>query len=96
MAPKTLFKPSPRTASVQVMARFVLRIVILVSFAMLGSIGFARSLETLLWMSIVLCVVVAAMRRETLFQAALNHWDETVAYAALYALVCGLSQAAPA
>ena len=96
MALKSLFKPSPRTQSVQVLARFALRIVILVIFATLGSIGFARSLVTLLWMSIILCVVVAVMRRETLFRNTLNHWDETVAYAALYALVCGLSQAAPA
>ena len=96
MALKPLFKPSPRTQSVQVLARFVLRIVILVIFATLGNIGFARSLETLLWMSIILCVVVAVMRRERLFQPTLNHWDETVAYAALYALVHGLSQAVPA
>jgi hypothetical protein len=95
MALKPLFKPSPRTQSVQVLARFVLRIVILVVFATLGSIGFARSLATLLGMSIVLCVVVAVMRRETLFRATLNHWDETAAYAALYVLVSGLSQAAP-
>jgi hypothetical protein len=95
MALRSLFKPSPRTQSVQVLARFFLRIVILVIFATLGSIGFARSLATLLWMSIILCVVVAIMRRETLFRATLNHWDETVAYAALYALVCGLSQPAP-
>jgi hypothetical protein len=96
MALKPLFKPSPRTQSVQVLARFALRIVILFIFATLGSIGFARSLVTLLWMSIILCVVVAVMRRETLFRTTLNHWDETVAYAALYALVCGLSQATPA
>jgi hypothetical protein len=96
MAPRPLFKPSPRTQSVQVLARFFLRIVILVTFATLGSIGFARSLAALLWMSIVLCVVVAVMRRESLFPAALNHWDETVAYAAFYMLVCDLSQAVPA
>jgi hypothetical protein len=96
MALKPLFKPSPRTQSVQVLTRFALRIVILVIFATLGSVGFARSLTTLLWMSIILCVVVAVMRRETLFRTTLNHWDETVAYAALYALVCGLGQATPA
>jgi hypothetical protein len=96
MALRPLFKPSPKTQSVQVLARFVLRIAILLTFASLGSVGFARSLSTLLWMSIILCVVVAVMRRESLFRATLNHWDETVAYGALYALVCDLSQAAPA
>jgi uncharacterized membrane protein len=96
MALKPLFKPSPRTQSVQVLARFFTRIIILVIFATLGSIGFARSLATLLWMSIVLCVVVGIMRRETLFRTTLNHWDETIAYAALYALICSLNQATPA
>ena len=95
MALRPLFKPSPRTQSVQVLARFALRIVILVIFATLGGIGFAKSLATLLWMSIILCVVVAIIRRESLFRSALNHWDETVAYAALYALVCGLGQSGP-
>jgi hypothetical protein len=78
-----------------VLARFCLRLTILTVFAAFGSIGFARSLAALLWMSIVLCVVVAIMRRETLFRDTLNHWDETIAYAALYALLCGLSQSAP-
>jgi hypothetical protein len=78
-----------------VLARFCLRLTILTVFAAFGSIGFARSLAALLWMSIVLCVVVAIMRRETLFRDTLNHWDETIAYAALYALLCRLSQSAP-
>ena len=78
-----------------VLARFCLRLTILTAFAAFGSISFARSLAALLWMSIVLCIVIAVMRRETLFRAPLNHWDETVAYAALYALLCGLGQSAP-
>ena len=60
--------------STQVMVRFGLRMIILVLFASFGGIGFGRSLAALLWMSTVLSV-------------ALNHWDETVAYAALFALV---------
>ena len=66
--------------------------VILAGFAAFGSIGFGRSLATLLWMSIILCAVVGTMRREPVFQTSLNHWDETAAYAALYALVSGLNQ----
>ena len=57
---------------------------ILVIFAAFGSIGFGRSLAALLWMAIILCAVIGAMRREQPFGAALNHWDETVAYAALF------------
>jgi hypothetical protein len=73
--------------SIQVIVRFFLRISILVIFAAFGAIGFGRSLAALLWMAIILCAVIGAMRREPPFDIVLNHWDETVAYAALFALV---------
>jgi hypothetical protein len=62
------------------------------SFSQFGSIGFGRSLATLLWMSTILSAVVAVMRREPPFDAALNHWDESVTYAAMCMLVSGLNQ----
>ena len=76
------------------MLRFGLRMIILVIFAAFGSIGFGRSLVALLWMSTILSAVIGAVRREPPFDTILNHWDETAAYAALCALVSGLSQAA--
>ena len=76
------------------LVRFCLRIIILVIFAAFGSIGFGRSLAALLGMSIILSAVIGTMRREPPFDAALNHWDETVAYAALFTLVSGFNQAA--
>ena len=79
----------------QVLIRFFVRISILVAFAAFASIGFARGLAALLWMSIVLCAVVGTMRREPPFGAALNHWDETVAYAAVFALVSSFTHSAP-
>ena len=75
--------------SSQVLIRFGLRMIILVAFAALGGAGFGRSLVALLWMSIVLCAVAGAMKREPLLNAVLNHWDEMVAYAALCCLVMG-------
>ncbi len=75
--------------------RFCLRMIILVIFATLGSIGFARSLAALLWMSAILAAVIGAMRRERMMDTVLNHWDEMVAYAALCCLVSGFNQAAP-
>ena len=78
--------------SAQVLIRFCVRLLILIVFAMFGSIGFGRSLAALLWMSTILCAVVAAIRREPPFDAMLNHWDEMVAYAALCMLVSGLNQ----
>jgi len=77
--------------STQVVVRFCLRMIILVIFATLGSIGFARSLATLLWMSILLSVVIAVMKRERPFDTILNHWDETVAHTALFCLVHSFS-----
>lgn len=81
--------------STQVLVRFFLRISILVIFAAFASIGFGRGLATLLWMSIILCAVIGTIKREQPFGTALNHWDETVAYAALFALVSGLNHPAP-
>jgi hypothetical protein len=78
-----------------VLIRFGLRITILVIFAAFGSIGFGRSLAALLWMSTILGAVIAAMRREPPFDTILNHWDETVVYAALCCLVSEFNQTAP-
>jgi hypothetical protein len=38
-------------------------------------------------MSIILCALAGLVRREPLFGAFLNHWDEGVAFGALFALV---------
>jgi hypothetical protein len=81
--------------SAQVIVRFGLRMIILVVFATLGGIGFARSLVALLWMSAIFSAVVGAMRREPPFDKTLNHWDETVAYAALCCLASAFNEAAP-
>ena len=81
--------------STQVLVRFTLRMILLAIFASLGSIGFGRSLAALLWMSTILSAVVGAMRREPPFDAVLNHWDETAAYAALCCLVSAINQTAP-
>jgi hypothetical protein len=78
--------------SMRVIARFAVRIALLAAFAAFGSIGFGKSLATLLWMSIILCTVVGLMRREPLFGAALNHWDEGIAFGALFALVHVLNE----
>ena len=77
------------------LVRFFLRMSILVVFAAFASIGFGRGLAALLWMSIILCAVIGAMRREPPFGAVLNHWDETVAYAALFALVSSFNHSVP-
>jgi hypothetical protein len=80
--------------STQVMVRFGLRLVILIIFASFASTGFGKSLAALLWMSTIFSAVVGTVRREPLFDAALNHWDETAAHAALCCLTVSLHHAA--
>jgi hypothetical protein len=46
-------------------------------------------------MSTILCAVIGAMRREPPLDAVLNHWDETVAYAALFSLVSAFNHSVP-
>jgi hypothetical protein len=82
--------------STQVIVRFILRTSILVFFAAFGVIGFGRSLAALLWMSIILSAVIGTMKREQPFGIVLNHWDETVAYAALFSLVSSFNHSVPA
>lgn len=56
----------------RLIARFAVRIALLVAFAAFGSVGFARSLSALLWMSIILCALAGLVRREPLFGAVLR------------------------
>jgi hypothetical protein len=78
-----------------VLARFCIRLVILVSFAAFGGVGFGASLAALLAMATILCTIVATVRREAIFARALNHWDESVAYAALYFVCVALNLSSP-
>ena len=83
---------SRKLGSAQVLVRFGFRLFILVAFATFGGIGFGKSLAALLWMSTILCAVIAIVRREPPFDAVLNYWDEMVTYAAMCMLVSGLNQ----
>ncbi len=87
---------SPRALRVpgttQVLARFGVRVALLGCFAAFGNVGFVRSLAALLWMAIILCALAGLIKREPLFPARLNHWDEGVAFGALFALVQFVNQ----
>jgi hypothetical protein len=74
-------------SSTRVLARFGVRVALLGCFAAFSNIGFGRSLAALLWMAIILCALVGLIKREQLFRASLNHWDEAAAFGALFALV---------
>jgi hypothetical protein len=77
----------PQLASFRVLFRFGARMIVLVSFAAFSGAGFVSGLATLMGMAIVFSLVVAIIKRERLFEKALNHWDETVAYATVFSLV---------
>lgn len=79
--------------STQVLVRFSLRMIVLCVFATLGTLGFGRSMIALLWLSTILCAVAGVLRRESPFDSALTHWDEGVAYGALYCLTTAFNQA---
>jgi hypothetical protein len=81
--------------STRVIVRFCMRMIVLVVFAAFGGIGFDRSLTALLWMSAILSAVLAILEREAPFDAVLNHWDETMAYAALCCLISGFDHPLP-
>lgn len=75
-----------------VLLRFGIRTAILMLFASFGSIGFCRSFAALVWMTIILCAMIGTIRRERVLTAGLNHWDEMVAYTALYCAVMEINQ----
>jgi hypothetical protein len=63
-----------------VLIRISLRILILVVFAALGSLGFAKTFSSLLLFAAVYCVFVAAIGGEPISWRVLTHWDEAAVY----------------
>ncbi|WP_257167019.1 hypothetical protein [Bradyrhizobium sp. SRS-191] len=78
-------------STARVLLRFGMRAAVLALFATFGGAGFTRSLAALLWMTVILCAVLATLRRERVFSAGLNHWDEMTGYLALYCGVMALN-----
>lgn len=64
---------------------FLLRIIILAFFAVLGVQGFAKTLESLLFLAVCYCLVIGAIRREAPLGPILTHYDEAAAYAVISA-----------
>ena len=69
------------------MLRFLLRMVVLGVFAAVGSLGYLKTLESLLAMATLYCTFVAIFRREAPFGPALTHFDEAAAYALIACLM---------
>lgn len=84
MTPLTTLNPSD--ASKTVLVRFALRSAVLAAFASLSTMSYGRSLAALLWIAIIFCAFIAALRREALFGFSLNYWDEMVGHAAFFCI----------
>jgi hypothetical protein len=82
-----LSRPSRAFRSGEVILRFSVRMIVLLAFASVASIGFGQSLAMLLWMSTILSVVLATIRREVPLADVLNHWDEAAVYITLCCLI---------
>jgi len=78
-APPKANRPQPGSALV--VLRFAVRMLILIGFASIGTIGFARTLEALLTMAAIYCSAIATLRREAPFGPVLTNFDEAAAYA---------------
>jgi hypothetical protein len=88
--------PPRELGSRRALVRFGIRTIILVAFAALNNtVGFGQSFAALSAMSAILCAVLAMVRREAAFPGALNHWDEALAYAALYFLSVATNLSSP-
>jgi hypothetical protein len=74
-------------SSSQVLWRFVLRLVLLSTFATFSTHGFGTTFAALLTLSAAFCAVLGAMRREAMLGPVLTHWDEAAAYAVIGCLV---------
>ena len=77
-------QPTPdiphHASSLQVLVRFLLRLVIVCGFAGMTRQGFGQALASLLLLTSVFCAILAVTRREPLFGPALTHWDEAAGY----------------
>jgi hypothetical protein len=73
----------PQLNSSQALFRFVVRLLLLSTFAIFSSQGSQTAFAILLGMSAIYCAMVGAMRREAVFGSTLTHWDEAAAYAVM-------------
>jgi hypothetical protein len=81
---------SSHPTSHQVLARFLMRLAILGSFATFSSKGFAPALTALLTFATAYCLVMGTYRRESLLGPTLTHFDEAAAYVLAGALILRL------
>ena len=81
----------PHFGSAYALTRFFLRLATFNIFAAFVPQGFGRTLESLLMLAIIYCVVAAVFRREEPFSPALTHYDEAAAYGVVAGFAAAIS-----
>jgi len=73
-------KPASEPETHRTIARFLLRLFILVLFAAFSTNGFGEALVGMLALATIFCAVAAVVRREATFGPSLGHMDEAAGY----------------
>jgi hypothetical protein len=81
----------PHFGSAYALTRLFLRLAVLSVFAAFGPQGFGRTLQALVTLGILYCLVAAAIKREEPFGPDFTHFDEAAAYAVIAGLAAWLS-----
>jgi hypothetical protein len=76
---------------IRVGSRLLFRFAIIYGFASLAGVDFIASFVPLLWMVMVLCLIVAVLRKESLRDRSLNHWDEAAIFGVLASMASAFS-----
>jgi hypothetical protein len=88
-------EPRPATPhqlnSLQVLFRFLLRLVLLSTFATLGPQRYGTAFTSLMALTAFFCAILGVMRQEAIFSPVLTHWDEAAAYALISRLAAAIS-----
>ena len=74
-------RPASEPQTHRTIARFLLRLFILVFFAAFSTNGFGETLVGMLALATIYCAVAAMVRREATFGPSLGHLDEAAGYA---------------
>lgn len=82
---------SREVTPLQVISRFLWRVVILTILAAIGRHGFGKTFASLVVPAAFYCVFTGAFRREPLFGPSLTHFDEAATFAAI---ACSISRLA--
>jgi hypothetical protein len=81
----------PHLGAAYTLTRIFLRVAVFSVFAALGPEGFGKTLQSLLMLGILYCLIAAPIRREEPLGPDLTHFDEAAAYGVIACLAAWVS-----